>query len=234
MATDMKEEFEAYVKKLTISIFKDILLKKMEKLCSKYEDEYEKYEQTSEKVLLASESLQGEIKKADEVVKNIDTNTKISLQSISQDIVKMENSTKEMFEEMREFHSQSKSDFIMELSNYIDKYKNEVAMTLDSGYEQISDKLAGVITPELLQEFIDKMEENTRESKEITMFINDAYKNVVEESFNLIEALAEQIAQTLLAAFELIGSLEVTVYKPQAPVKGDFEYFAVKIKRFQK
>jgi dihydroneopterin aldolase len=57
---------------------------------------------------------------------------------------------------------------------------------------------------------------------------------VTEESYALIEALAEQIAQALLFAFPLMDSLDVTVYKPEAPVQGDFEYFAVKIKRFQK
>ncbi len=57
---------------------------------------------------------------------------------------------------------------------------------------------------------------------------------VSEESYDLIEALAEQIAQNLLSAFPLIARLEVTVYKPQAPVQGNFDYFAVKIERFQK
>jgi len=59
-------------------------------------------------------------------------------------------------------------------------------------------------------------------------------KIVIEESFDLIEALAEEIAQALLLAFPLIDNLEVTIYKPEAPVQGNFEYFAVKIKRFQK
>ena len=57
---------------------------------------------------------------------------------------------------------------------------------------------------------------------------------VTQENYDLIEALAEQIARTLLTAFHQMQGLEVTVYKPQAPVQGDFEYFAVKIKRFQK
>jgi dihydroneopterin aldolase len=38
----------------------------------------------------------------------------------------------------------------------------------------------------------------------------------------------------LLSTFPLMDSLEVTVYKPEAPVQGEFEYFAVKIRRFQK
>jgi len=60
-------------------------------------------------------------------------------------------------------------------------------------------------------------------------------KKIAEEkSYALIEALAEDIAGQLLSAFILIQAVEVTVYKPQAPVEGDFKYFAVKIKRFQK
>ena len=59
-------------------------------------------------------------------------------------------------------------------------------------------------------------------------------KIVEEESYALIEALAEQIARALLSTFPLMDSLEVTVYKPEAPVQGEFEYFAVKIRRFQK
>lgn len=181
MASDMKEEFEVYVKRLTTAICKDILLEKMEELCSKFEDEYVNYVQASEKVLLASESLQGEVKKADKAVKNIELNTKNSLQSISHEIVELKNNNKILFEEMHILNSQSKSDFITELGSYIEKYKKEVAMTLDAGCEQISDKLAGVITPKLLQEFINKLEENTKESKELARFINDTYKTEAED-----------------------------------------------------
>lgn len=57
---------------------------------------------------------------------------------------------------------------------------------------------------------------------------------VTEQSYNLIEALADEIARTLLSAFSILQGVTVTVYKPEAPVQGDFGYFAVKIKRFQK
>lgn len=56
-------------------------------------------------------------------------------------------------------------------------------------------------------------------------------KIVEEESYNLIEALAENIAASLLYKFPLTG-IKVTVYKPQAPVQGEFKYFAVTIERF--
>lgn len=63
----------------------------------------------------------------------------------------------------------------------------------------------------------------------------DLVKGVVTKTrYNLLEALAERIAGTVLASFPLINSVEVTVHKPEAPVPGKFEYFAVKILRFQK
>ncbi|QGU00512.1 Dihydroneopterin aldolase [Candidatus Syntrophocurvum alkaliphilum] len=62
---------------------------------------------------------------------------------------------------------------------------------------------------------------------------NQVKKVVENESYDLIEALAENIAASLLLRFPIAG-LEVTVYKPEAPVEGMFNYFAVKIKRFRK
>lgn len=59
-------------------------------------------------------------------------------------------------------------------------------------------------------------------------------KEIVErQSFQLLEALAENIAGTLLRSFPLTA-VEITVYKPDAPLAGEFDYFAVAIKRFQK
>jgi 7,8-dihydroneopterin aldolase/epimerase/oxygenase len=57
---------------------------------------------------------------------------------------------------------------------------------------------------------------------------------VTGNSYNLIEALAERIAADLLAAFRRMQEVEVKVYKPEAPVVGEFEYFAVKVHRRQK
>jgi len=54
---------------------------------------------------------------------------------------------------------------------------------------------------------------------------------VEEEHYKLLEALAERLAQVLLEQFGSIQEVEITVYKPQAPVEGDFRYFAVKIRR---
>ncbi|CFX10868.1 Dihydroneopterin aldolase [Syntrophomonas zehnderi OL-4] len=56
---------------------------------------------------------------------------------------------------------------------------------------------------------------------------------VEDESYNLLEALAENIATALIMRHPLTG-VEVTVYKPDAPIKGEFTNFAVNIQRFRK
>lgn len=53
---------------------------------------------------------------------------------------------------------------------------------------------------------------------------------VTSNTFNLIEALAENIAREVLQQFRIIKVL-VRVKKPAAPVPGIFEYMAVEIIR---
>ncbi|WP_455540071.1 dihydroneopterin aldolase [Terrisporobacter sp.] len=57
-------------------------------------------------------------------------------------------------------------------------------------------------------------------------------KDITEnKKFNLIEALAENVASEILEKFILINSIMVRVKKPEAPVSGMFDYFAVEIRR---
>ena len=51
------------------------------------------------------------------------------------------------------------------------------------------------------------------------------------EKFDLIEKAAQEIADILLREFEPIRAVEVTVRKPEAPVKAEIGYVAVSIRR---
>ncbi len=85
-----------------------------------------------------------------------------------------------------------------------------------------------------LELFIDLQGAGQQDDLNLTVDYDQVYhlvQSIVEgPSCNLIEALAEKIAQALLKKYPLLG-VEVTVYKPEAPVKGEFQYFAVKIRR---
>ena len=54
---------------------------------------------------------------------------------------------------------------------------------------------------------------------------------VTEKSFGLIEAVAEDIAQTLLSTFAILKKVGVTVHKPQAPIGGLVQDVNVSIER---
>lgn len=51
------------------------------------------------------------------------------------------------------------------------------------------------------------------------------------EKNDLIERVAQRIADALFDEFATIEKLDITVKKPQAPIKADFDYVAVRIER---
>ncbi len=62
--------------------------------------------------------------------------------------------------------------------------------------------------------------------------VYQAVRTIVEgASVRLIERVAEQIAQVLLASFPLVETVAVTVEKPGAPIPGVFGNVAVHIER---
>ena len=70
---------------------------------------------------------------------------------------------------------------------------------------------------------------------EDTVHYGEAYvliKDIVEKkTFNLIEALAENIANEVLTSFSKVMEIDVTIRKPEAPVPGIYDYFGVQIRR---
>ncbi len=54
------------------------------------------------------------------------------------------------------------------------------------------------------------------------------------EKNDLIERVAQRVADSLFEEYERIVSLDITVKKPQAPIKADFDYVAVRIERTRK
>ncbi|MGL4999138.1 MAG: 2-amino-4-hydroxy-6-hydroxymethyldihydropteridine diphosphokinase [Cetobacterium sp.] len=59
----------------------------------------------------------------------------------------------------------------------------------------------------------------------------DIEKVFFSQSFDLIEALAENIAKTILIKYSLIKNVKVIVKKPWAPIKKHFDFVAIEIYR---
>lgn len=223
MAAELRDEFENYVKKLTTEISKKIFLKKLEDLYSQYKSEGEKYAALTARSESACSQLEQEVKIVDKSFQKMETEMQSSLKTISDDIGTMEASTNELFAKMKTMDDQNRKRFITELSYYIEKYKGEVAKTFTKGCEEISDKLAGVITPEILQQFMDALEEHTRETKEIASFINETYKADIEQNIRfLIESnlKAQRQTQESLSAdmTKLVGQFETAEHAAEMAI----------------
>lgn len=86
-----------------------------------------------------------------------------------------------------------------------------------------------------LEIFKDLYKAGISDSLDYTVSYAEVYsvvKRIVEnESYNLLETLAENIAAAILLQFPVRG-IKIRVSKPQAPISGEFDYFAVEILRF--
>ncbi len=57
-------------------------------------------------------------------------------------------------------------------------------------------------------------------------------KDIVEkENYDLLEALSEKICKDIICNFDKIERVEVEIRKPEAPVPGIFDYFAIAMDR---
>ncbi len=54
------------------------------------------------------------------------------------------------------------------------------------------------------------------------------------EKNDLIERVAQRVANELFNEFDKIETLKITLKKPQAPIKADFDYVAIEIERSRK
>ncbi len=71
--------------------------------------------------------------------------------------------------------------------------------------------------------------EDTIDYSELVKCVREQVEN---RSYNLIEALAGGIADSIIERFP-VRSARVTVKKPDAPVEAEFDYFAVTIEKFR-
>ncbi|NMB96723.1 MAG: dihydroneopterin aldolase [Clostridiaceae bacterium] len=65
--------------------------------------------------------------------------------------------------------------------------------------------------------------------------VYDDIKNItLHNRFMLIERLAESIAQFILNKYKNVEKTKILVKKPQAPIKGEFDWMGVEIERSRK
>ncbi len=73
--------------------------------------------------------------------------------------------------------------------------------------------------------------DNVDDTVSYAQIIKLTRKAFTAEKYDLIEKAAQVVADEILDNFEKIEKVEITLKKTEAPMKADFGYVAVKIKR---
>ena len=73
--------------------------------------------------------------------------------------------------------------------------------------------------------------DNVDDTVSYAQIIKLVKKVFVAEKYDLIEKAAQVVADAILDSFDKIEKVEITLKKPEAPIKADFGYVAVEIKR---
>lgn len=75
------------------------------------------------------------------------------------------------------------------------------------------------------------MTDNVDDTVSYAKIIKTVRRVAQSEKNDLLERVAQRIADELFSEFCKINSLVITVKKPEAPIKADFDYVAVTIER---
>ncbi len=73
--------------------------------------------------------------------------------------------------------------------------------------------------------------DNVEDTVSYAKIIKTVRRVAQSEKNDLIERVAQRIADEIFSEFDMVISLIVTVKKPEAPIKADFDYVAVSIER---
>lgn len=73
--------------------------------------------------------------------------------------------------------------------------------------------------------------DNVDDTVSYAQIIKLVNKVFTQEKYDLIEKAAQVVADSILESFAAVENVTVTLKKPEAPMKADFEYVAVEITR---
>ncbi|MBR2413998.1 MAG: dihydroneopterin aldolase [Clostridia bacterium] len=73
--------------------------------------------------------------------------------------------------------------------------------------------------------------DNLNDTVNYAKIVKAVTKVFTENKYDLIERAAQVVADCVLAQFEKVQAVKVTLRKPEAPVKADFGFVAVEIER---
>lgn len=73
--------------------------------------------------------------------------------------------------------------------------------------------------------------DNLSDTVSYAKILKTVIKVMNEDKYDLLEKVANRVAQQIFLDFELINKLDICVKKPEAPIKANFDYVGIEISR---
>lgn len=73
--------------------------------------------------------------------------------------------------------------------------------------------------------------DNLSDTVSYAKILKTVIKVMNEDKYDLLEKVANRVAQQIFLEFELISKLDICVKKPEAPIKANFDYVGIEISR---
>lgn len=73
--------------------------------------------------------------------------------------------------------------------------------------------------------------DNVDDTVSYAKVLKTAVKVLNEDKYDLLEKVAQRVAQQIFLEFDAIKAIDVCLKKPEAPIKAEFDYVAVEISR---
>ncbi len=199
MSKNLHDEFEEYVKKLTVEISKEIFLEQLKKLYVSYDNNLKNTMAFSANLNHAVQDLSEGVQKAGSTVLQVQQDSKSSLNAIELQIRQVETHTEELFANIRKLDEDDRQALLNDLAVFSMQHTDTIRAIMKDSCNNIDSKLKQIITAEQLQQFRTALEQNTQSSQQLADYVNNVLTGETDNGLERIHkamegAVTEQLA----------------------------------------
>ncbi len=196
MSQNLRDEFEEYVKKLTVEISKEIFLKHLQELYVSYDNNLQNTLKVSANLQEAVQDLSAGIQTASNIASQTQQDSKASLQKIEAQIRRVEAQTESLFTSMRKLNEGDRKAMLDDLAEFSKRHSDMLNQIIINGCGNIDDRLSHIITAKQLQQFREVLEQNSQSSQRLADYVNSILTDKTEEGLQHIQEVMDEGIQT--------------------------------------
>ncbi len=190
MSSDIKNEFEEYVKTLTETICNDIFLEKLERICHEYEDGFNQVQQTSEQMKQTVQKMDAAGQSVSRKLNNIVTPQQ--LEQFKESLEKSVETSRQMTQFINETYQKEVEQQIRSIITENEEVQQKLSAAVDSQVQNLLAKLENSTV-----QVNDTVIKNVAEFTEYTKQQKQNIEKLIQEADRHYEQADRQLKDTL-------------------------------------